>query len=208
MVDAVRALRRGELVLVTDDEDRENEGDLIMACEHATAATIAFMVRYTSGVLCVSMPSERIDALALPPMVSVNEDPKCTAFTVSVDARAGTTTGISAPDRAETMRQLADPARTAADFARPGHIFPLRAREGGTMARNGHTEATVDLLLLAGLQPCGALSEVVSADGLTMARMPELRAFAAEHSLVLTTIADLVAYRRSHDMEQTIRSIP
>lgn len=207
VVDAVRALRRGELILVTDDEDRENEGDLIMASELATAERMAFMVRHTSGVICVSMPGERIDQLELPPMVSRNEDPKGTAFTVSVDAKVGTTTGISAPDRAETLRQLADPSRTAADFNRPGHIFPLRAREGGVIAREGHTEATVDLLLLAGLRPCGALSEVVSADGLEMARMPELKQFALEHGLVLTTIADLVAYRMAHGMRETIRPI-
>ncbi|KAG8462166.1 hypothetical protein KFE25_011616 [Diacronema lutheri] len=207
VVDAVRALRRGELILVTDDEDRENEGDLIMASELATAERMAFMVRHTSGVVCVSMPGARIDALELPPMVGRNEDPKGTAFTVSVDAKAGTTTGISAADRAETLRQLADPARSAADFTRPGHIFPLRAREGGVIVREGHTEATLDLLLLAGMAPCGALSEVVSADGLEMARMPELRRFAAEHGLALTTIADLVAYRAAHGMADAIRPI-
>ncbi|KAJ1622390.1 3,4-dihydroxy-2-butanone, synthase [Pavlovales sp. CCMP2436] len=207
VVDAVRALRRGELILVTDDEDRENEGDLIMASEFATPERLAFMVRYTSGVICVAMPGARIDTLELPPMVVNNEDPKGTAFTVSVDAKVGTTTGISAGDRAETLRQLADPKREAADFNRPGHLFPLRTREGGVMTRVGHTEATVDFCLLAGLQACGALSEVVSADGLTMARMPELKEFAKEHGLVLTTITDLVGYRSTHGMAETIRPI-
>lgn len=192
VVDALAAMRRGEMVIVTDDETRENEGDLIIAAEHASAESIAFMVRHTSGVLCVGMDSERIDALQLPQMVSTNEDPKMTAFTVSVDARTGTTTGISAADRAETLRQLARASSTADDFQRPGHIFPLRARKHGVLARQGHTEAAVDLCRLAGLAPAGVLCEIVSADGQSMARMPELLAFGKEHNLVVTTITDLV----------------
>lgn len=195
VVDALAAMRRGEIVIVTDDEARENEGDLIMAAEFATAESIAFMVRYTSGVLCVGMESERIDELGLPQMVGANEDPKGTAFTVSVDARVGTSTGISAADRAETLRQLAHADSTADDFQRPGHIFPLRARKHGVLARQGHTEAAVDLCRLAGLSPAGVLSEVVSADGLTMARMPELIAFGQQHNLTMTTITDLVSAR-------------
>lgn len=204
VVAAVQALRRGELILVSDDEDRENEGDLIMAAEFATAETIAFMVKHTSGLVCVSMPPDRVDELRLPPMVTDNEDPKGTAFTVSVDAKKGTTTGISAGDRAETLRQLADPSSTAEAFNRPGHLFPLRCREGGVLTRRGHTEATVDLMRLAGLQPCGALCEVVSSDGLTMARMPELLEFAGVHNLVFTTIEDLASYRREHDVDGAI----
>jgi 3,4-dihydroxy 2-butanone 4-phosphate synthase/GTP cyclohydrolase II len=195
VVDALAALRRGEMIIVTDDEARENEGDLIMAAEHATAQAMAFMVRHTSGVLCVGMESERIDELRLPQMVGSNEDPKGTAFTVSVDARTGTSTGISAADRAETLRQIADPSSCADDFQRPGHIFPLRARKHGVLARQGHTEAAVDLCRLAGLQPAGVLCEIVSADGLSMARMPELVQFGAEHKLVMTTITDLVSGR-------------
>lgn len=193
VVDALAAIRRGEMVVVTDDESRENEGDLIMAAEFATAESIAFMVRHTSGVLCVGMESDRIDELRLPQMVGSNEDPKGTAFTVSVDARVGTSTGISAADRAETLRQLAMPGSTADDFQRPGHVFPLRARQHGVLARQGHTEAAVDLCRLAKLAPAGVLCELVSADGLGMARMPELQAFAKAHSLAMTTITDLVS---------------
>jgi 3,4-dihydroxy 2-butanone 4-phosphate synthase/GTP cyclohydrolase II len=199
VVAVLEALKRGEMVIVSDDEARENEGDLIMAAEYATAESIAFMVRHTSGVLCVGMESERIDALRLPQMVGANEDPKGTAFTVSVDARVGTTTGISAADRALTMRRLADGAATGDDFQRPGHIFPLRARKHGALARQGHTEAAVDLCRLAGLAPVGVLSEMVSADGQQMAKMPELLAFQKEHNLAMTTITDLVAYRLRHD---------
>ncbi|KAJ1626315.1 3,4-dihydroxy-2-butanone 4-phosphate synthase-domain-containing protein [Pavlovales sp. CCMP2436] len=192
VVAALAAIKRGEMVIVTDDEARENEGDLIMAAEHATPETIAFMVRHTSGVLCIGMEDERIRQLQLPQMTGNNEDPKGTAFTISVDARTGTTTGISAGDRAETLRQLANPDCTADDFQRPGHIFPLRSRKHGVLARQGHTEAAVDMCRLAGLQPAGVLSEIVSADGLTMARMPELIEFGKAHNLVMTTITDLV----------------
>jgi 3,4-dihydroxy 2-butanone 4-phosphate synthase/GTP cyclohydrolase II len=194
---AVAANGRGEAVVVTDDEARENEGDLILAARFATTESIAFVVRHTGGVVCCALPGPRLDALGIPPMVVVNEDAKGTAFGVTVDATAGTTTGISASDRAATLRALADPASTPGSFRRPGHVFPLRARAGGVLARGGHTEAAVDLCRLAGVGLEGALSEVVTADSAGMARMPELAAFCEAHNLVLTTIEDLVCYRLS-----------
>jgi 3,4-dihydroxy 2-butanone 4-phosphate synthase/GTP cyclohydrolase II len=192
--DALAAMARGAMVVVVDDEDRENEGDLILAAEHATPEAIAFMVRHTSGVLCVGLPGERLDALALPLMVERNSDSMRTAYTVTVDYRHGTTTGISAADRAATIRALVDPAAAADDFNRPGHVFPLRAVSGGVLRRPGHTEASVDLTRLAGLRPGGVLAEVVNDDG-TMARRPELEAFARRHGLCIVSIADLIAYR-------------
>ncbi|MDE2395689.1 MAG: bifunctional 3,4-dihydroxy-2-butanone-4-phosphate synthase/GTP cyclohydrolase II [Burkholderiales bacterium] len=193
--DAIAAIARGAMVVVVDDEDRENEGDLILAAEHATPEAIAFMVRHTSGVLCVGLPGERLDELALPLMVERNTDSMRTAYTVTVDVRAGTTTGISAADRAATVRALVDPAVAADDFNRPGHVFPLRAVAGGVLRRPGHTEASVDLTRLAGLRPGGVLAEVVNDDG-TMARRPALEAFARRYGLCIVSIADLVAYRR------------
>jgi 3,4-dihydroxy 2-butanone 4-phosphate synthase/GTP cyclohydrolase II len=181
-----------------DDENRENEGDLIMAAQAATEADIAFMVRYTSGVLCVSLPGERLDALSLPLMVANNSDSMGTAFTVSTDYRIGTTTGISAADRAITVRALVDENADAAEFNRPGHVFPLRAVRGGVLRRPGHTEAGVDLARLAGMAPGGLLAEIVNDDG-TMARLPQLMAFARTHSLPIITIKDLIAYRRKHE---------
>src|SRR5215218_4137609 len=186
------------MVVVVDDEDRENEGDLVMAGCHTTEADLAFMVRHTSGVVCMALTGDRCDALQLPPMVATNTDSHRTAFTVTVDLAAGTTTGISAADRAATIRALADEAVGADAFHRPGHLFPLRAREGGVLKRAGHTEAAVDLARLAGLPPVGVLCEVVNDDG-TMARRPDLLAFAAEHGLPIITIADLVAHRRRTD---------
>ena len=195
---ALDAMRRGEPVVVTDDADRENEGDLIFAAETATAETLAFTVRHTSGVICVAMPGERLDELRLGPMVARNEDPKGTAFAVSVDLLGGDmTTGISASDRARTLRALADPQATADKFCRPGHLFPLRARPGGTLERGGHTEASVDLARLAGLAPAGALCEIVRDEDGEMARWDDLGEFAAEHDLAFTTIADIQQYRRS-----------
>ncbi|HEX4789319.1 MAG TPA: 3,4-dihydroxy-2-butanone-4-phosphate synthase [Actinospica sp.] len=194
---ALLELAAGRPVLVVDDEDRENEGDIIFAAEHATRELLAFTIRYSSGVVCVSMDDERADALELPPMTAVNEDRKGTAFTVSVDARAGISTGISAADRAHTIGLLADPEARAADLSRPGHVFPLRARPGGVLERPGHTEAAVDLARLAGLTPVGVLVEVVNDDG-SMARLPELRVFAARHGLALISIADLIAFRTSN----------
>ncbi len=193
--DAVAAIGRGEIIVVVDDEDRENEGDLIMAAEFATAEKIAFFVNHTSGVICAPITEERAEELDLPLMVAQNTEAMRTAFTVTVDLRAGTSTGISAHDRALTLRAIVDPTATAADFARPGHIFPLRAREGGVLKRAGHTEAAVDLARMAGLKPAGVLCEIVKPDG-TMARVPDLVEFAKEHGLVFISIADMVRYRR------------
>ena len=195
---AIAAVGRGELVVVVDDADRENEGDLIMAAELATPETMAFMIRHTSGVICMPMLGERLDDLRLPLMVAHNTEVQRTAFTVSVDAVEGTSTGISAADRAVTVRTLIGASTKAEDLARPGHIFPLRYREGGVLKRAGHTEAAVDLARLAGLQPAGVLAEVVNDDG-TMQRLPQLEQFAAEHGLQLISIADLIRYRRHRE---------
>ena len=193
--DALRAMARGELVVVVDNEDRENEGDLILAAEHASPEAVAFMVRHTSGMLCVALPGERLDRLDLPLMVAQNTESLRTAYTVTVDYRHGTSTGISAADRAATIRALVDPSARAEDFNRPGHVFPLRAVPGGVLHRPGHTEAAVDLAGLAGLLPGGVLAEIVNDDG-SMARRPALEAFARTHGLTMITIADLIAYRR------------
>jgi 3,4-dihydroxy 2-butanone 4-phosphate synthase / GTP cyclohydrolase II len=202
---AVAAIGRGEIVIVVDDENRENEGDLIMAAEYATPEAIAFFLRHTSGVICVPMTGERLDELQLPLMVSNNTESQRTAFTVTVDYRHGTTTGISAADRAATVQALIDPATRPEDLARPGHILPLRYREGGVLKRAGHTEAAVDLARMAGLYPAGVLCEIVNADKSDMARLPELEAFADEHGLLLISIADLVRYRRQQ--EKLVRRI-
>jgi 3,4-dihydroxy 2-butanone 4-phosphate synthase / GTP cyclohydrolase II len=193
--DAVADVREGKLVVVADDADRENEGDLIMAADLVSPEAIAFMVRHTSGVICMPVTGDRLDELRLPLMVAAGNDPQRTAFTVSVDVRRGTTTGISAADRAATIRAIIDPASGPEDLARPGHVFPLRYCEGGVLKRAGHTEAAVDLARLAGLHPAGVLCEVVNEDG-TMARLPDLRAFADRHGLKLISIADLIEYRR------------
>ncbi|MFR9806094.1 bifunctional 3,4-dihydroxy-2-butanone-4-phosphate synthase/GTP cyclohydrolase II [Pseudonocardia sp. RS010] len=195
MEHALAELRRGRLVLIVDDEDRENEGDLVVAAELATPEQMAFMIRHTSGLLCVAITEERAEELRLPLMVADGDDPKGTAFTVSVDLRAGTSTGVSATDRALTVRALAVPATRPADLCRPGHVFPLIARPGGVLQRTGHTESTVDLCRLAGLEPVGVLAEVTNDDG-TMARRPGLRRFAAEHGLAMLSVADIVSYRR------------
>ena len=194
--EAIEAFRRGEPVVVVDDEDRENEGDLVVAAAHATPEVMAFFVRHTSGLICASVTAERADELDLPLMVARNTESQRTAFTVTVDYRHGTTTGISASDRSRTARALVDPDVRASDFNRPGHLHVLRARPGGVLKRAGHTEAAVDLARMAGLPPAGVLCEVVSADRLSMARRPELDSFASEHGLVLVSIADLVRYRR------------
>jgi 3,4-dihydroxy 2-butanone 4-phosphate synthase/GTP cyclohydrolase II len=198
--EAIDAVARGEFVVAVDDEDRENEGDLIMAAELVTPERMAFMIRYTSGVICMPLEGHRLDELSIPLMVQSTENTEVqrTAFTVSVDYRHGTTTGISAADRTATVRGLIDEAARPGDFARPGHIFPLRYREGGVLKRAGHTEAAVDLARLAGCRPAGVLAEVVNDDG-TMARLPELQRFAKEHDLVLVSIADLVRYRRRRE---------
>src|SRR6476646_6911832 len=192
---AIADIAAGKPVVVVDDADRENEGDLIFAAEMATPELVAFMVRYTSGYICVPLTEADCDRLDLPPMFHTNQDKRGTAYTVSVDARDGVSTGISAHDRATTMRALADPDASADDFTRPGHVVPLRARQGGVLRRPGHTEASVDLARLAGLPPAGVLCELVSAkDDGEMARRDELEVFAAEHDLALITIADLIAY--------------
>jgi 3,4-dihydroxy 2-butanone 4-phosphate synthase / GTP cyclohydrolase II len=187
-------LRAGRMVIVMDDEDRENEGDLIMAAEHATAEAVAFMIRHTSGIICVPMDETALARLDLPQMVPVNSESQRTAFTVSVDLRHGTTTGVSSLDRAATIRALASSASSPGDFARPGHIFPLRSRRGGVLVRAGHTEAAVDLCRLAGLTPIGVLCEVMNDDG-SMARRPQLQEFARAHGLRIGTIADLIRHR-------------
>jgi 3,4-dihydroxy 2-butanone 4-phosphate synthase/GTP cyclohydrolase II len=196
---AINQLRNGGMVVVVDDEDRENEGDLIMAAEDVTADSMAFFLEHTSGVFCVPLESERADQLQLPLMVVANTEAQRTAFTVSVDFRHGTSTGISASDRAATVRALIDPDTRPTDLNRPGHIFPLRYRTGGVLKRAGHTEATVDLCRLAGKFPGGVLCEIVTADKSGMARLPELEAFADKFNLPLVTIADLIRYRRQHE---------
>ncbi len=197
--EAVAAFAAGKIVVVVDDASRENEGDLVMAAEAATAENIAFFLNHTSGVICMPMLGERLDKLDLPPMVLDNTESNRTAFTVSVDGRHGVTTGISASDRAATIAALIDPATRPGDLARPGHVFPLRFREGGVLNRAGHTEATVDLARLAGMYPAGVLCEVVSEDKQSMARLPELESLAAKHGLPLISIADLIRFRRQRE---------
>ena len=195
-MDGVRAaladLGAGRPVIVVDDEDRENEGDLIMAAEHATAQALAFYMRHTSGLICAPMAPEVADRLCLPPMVLDNEDPAGTAYTVSVDAADGIESGISAADRARTLRLIADPATTAGMVRRPGHVFPLRARAGGLTERRGHTEAAVELMRLCGLAPVAVISEVCNDDG-SVARLPQLRALADRHLLTVVSIEQIAA---------------
>jgi 3,4-dihydroxy 2-butanone 4-phosphate synthase/GTP cyclohydrolase II len=193
--DAIAAIREGRSVVVVDDEDRENEGDLIFAAQRATPDQVAFMIRWTSGYICVAMQGRELDRLGLPPMTMVNEDRKGTAYAVTVDARDVKATGISAEDRARTIKVLSDTATEPHDLTRPGHVLPLRAMEGGVLRRAGHTEATVDLARLAGLTPAGALCELMNEDG-TMMRAPECREFADTHGLVMISIADLIRYIR------------
>jgi 3,4-dihydroxy 2-butanone 4-phosphate synthase/GTP cyclohydrolase II len=194
-IDEVLAdMRAGRMVIILDDEDRENEGDFIMAAEHATPEAVAFMIRYSSGIICVPMENERLQQLDLPQMVNHNDDAYRTAFTITVDYRHGTSTGVSASDRSLTIKALAADESQPADFARPGHIFPLRARKGGVLIRAGHTEAAVDLCKLAGLKPAGVLCELMNDDG-TMSRRAEIEVFAKQHNLKIGTIADLIRYR-------------
>jgi len=194
--DAIEDIRRGRLVIVADDEDRENEGDLVCAADAVTPDLINFMARFGRGLICVALTEERADELDLPPMTDQNTDPQGTAFTVSVDAhrRFGVTTGISAHDRAATVKLLVDPGTRPADLRRPGHVFPLRARAGGVLRRVGQTEAAVDLARLAGFRAAGVICEILKEDG-TMARRPELELFAKEHGLRFITVAQLVSYR-------------
>jgi 3,4-dihydroxy 2-butanone 4-phosphate synthase / GTP cyclohydrolase II len=192
--DAIAAFARGEFVLVVDNKDRENEGDLIIAAQMVTAEQIAFMVRHTSGLICLPMTGERLDELDIPMMVMENTEAHNTAFTISIDYAPDTTTGISAADRARTIRATVNPDSRPSDFSRPGHIFPLRCRDGGVLVRAGHTEASVDLARLSGLYPAGVICEIVNDDG-TMARGETLVRFAAEHDIVMISIDDLVAFR-------------
>ncbi len=193
--DAIAAIARGEMIVVVDDESRENEGDIVAAAETVTPQTVAFMMNHARGLICMPMTGERLDELDIPLMVTRNTDSMKTAFTVSVDYIPGTTTGISAGDRALTIRALTDVAAKPDDFARPGHIFPLRANPGGVLARPGHTEAAVDLARLAGLKPAGVICEIANDDG-SMSRLPELRVFAEKHGLLIVTIEDLIAWLR------------
>ncbi|MCA1440592.1 3,4-dihydroxy-2-butanone-4-phosphate synthase [Ensifer sp. IC4062] len=195
VVDAIRAFEAGEIVVVTDDGGRENEGDLIVAAVHCTPEKMAFIVRHTSGIVCAPMPREEAKRLNLNAMVAENDSAHTTAFTVSVDFRHGTTTGISADDRTLTVRNLANPNVGPADFVRPGHIFPLVAREGGVLMRSGHTEAAVDLCKLASLPPVGVICELVNDDG-TVMRGPQVESFAETHGLKQVSVADLIAYRQ------------
>ncbi len=192
---AIAEIAAGRPVVVVDDEDRENEGDVVFAAELATPELVAFTMTSCRGLLCVPLEGDHLDHLELGQMAAQNTERMQTAFTVSVDAREGITTGISAADRARTIALLADPATTSYDLVRPGHVFPLRAKPGGVLRRPGHTEAAVDLARLAGLRPAGVICEIVQEDG-TMARLPELRVFARTHGLALISIADLIAYRR------------
>jgi 3,4-dihydroxy 2-butanone 4-phosphate synthase/GTP cyclohydrolase II len=192
---AIADIAAGKPIVVVDDEDRENEGDLIFAAELATPELLAFMVRYTSGYVCAPLTEADCDRLELPPMYHTNQDKRGTAYTVTVDARAGVSTGISAADRAHTIRLLANPTTNPAELARPGHVVPLRAKTGGVLRRPGHTEAAVDLAMMAGLRPAGVLCELINDDG-TMMRLPDLTRFAKEHDLALISIADLIAHRR------------
>ncbi|MCP5155619.1 MAG: 3,4-dihydroxy-2-butanone-4-phosphate synthase [Ectothiorhodospiraceae bacterium] len=196
--DAIRAIADGELVIVVDDTDRENEGDLILAASRATADKIAFIIRHTSGIVCTPLPPDLARRLKLSAMVADNDAPLQTAFTVSIDYRVGLTTGISADERTNTIRALANGNAGPDDFVRPGHVFPLVAREGGVLMRSGHTEAAVDLSRLAGLPPVGVLAELVNDDG-TVKRLPELVEFAREHQLKMISIADLIAYRQQRE---------
>jgi 3,4-dihydroxy 2-butanone 4-phosphate synthase/GTP cyclohydrolase II len=197
----VADIHAGRMVVIVDNEDRENEGDLIMAAQHATTQALAFMIRYSSGIICVPMEAARLRQLELPQMVAQNAEVHRTAFTVSVDHRAQNTTGVSAGDRAATIRALADPASAAADFVRPGHVFPLRAQAGGVLSRPGHTEAAVDLCRLAGVQAAGVLCEIMNDDG-SMARRPQLEAFVQRHGLKIGTIDELIRFRRESESER------
>ena len=196
--DAVAAIKAGKMIVVVDDEDRENEGDLTLAAEHVTPEAINFMAKFGRGLICLTLTEERADYLRLGPMTHENTSRFGTAFTESIEAREGVTTGISASDRSRTIQVAIDPASTAYDLARPGHVFPLRARKGGVLVRAGQTEASVDLARMAGLVPAGVICEVMNDDG-TMARVPDLTRFCAEHGLLMLTVADLIRYRLQNE---------
>jgi 3,4-dihydroxy 2-butanone 4-phosphate synthase/GTP cyclohydrolase II len=198
IAEAIEDIKQGRFVIIVDDEDRENEGDLALAAEKVSAQAINFMAKYGRGLICVPATGERLDELQLPLMVDENTCKFGTAFTVSVDAKQGTTTGISAADRAQTVKAVVDPATKPEDLVRPGHIFPLRAREGGVLVRAGQTEAVVDLAKLAGLYPAGVICEIMNEDG-TMARLPELEVIADKFDIKIISVSDLIAYRRRHE---------
>ncbi|USD52811.1 3,4-dihydroxy-2-butanone-4-phosphate synthase [Vibrio sp. SCSIO 43153] len=197
---ALIALKEGRGVLLLDDEDRENEGDIIYSVEHLTNEQIALMIRECSGIVCLCLTDAQADKLELPPMVVNNNCANQTAFTVSIEAKQGVTTGVSAADRVTTIKTAANPNAKPDDLARPGHVFPLRARPGGVMTRRGHTEGTIDLMQMAGLQPAGVLCEVTNPDG-TMAKAPEIVAFGRLHNMPVLTIEDMVAYRNQFDLK-------
>ncbi len=205
--DAITVLAEGGMAVVVDDEDRENEGDLVIASDAVTPQTIAFMMKHARGLICVAMEGERLDALDIPLMVPQNTDPHKTAFTVSVDYRPETTTGISAADRAATVKALMDPAAKPEDFARPGHVFPLRAHPRGVLGRPGHTEAAVDLAHLAGRMPSGVICEIANDDG-TMARLPQLVVFAKRYRLPLISIADLILHIADQPKNTATEAVP
>ena len=196
--EALRDVKAGRPIIVVDDEARENEGDLIVAAEKVTPDSVNFMIKHGRGLVCLAATGRRLDELEIRQMVRENTDKKETAFTVSIDAREGTTTGVSAHDRAQTIKKFIDPKARPQDFSRPGHIFPLRAKEGGVLTRAGHTEASVDLARLAGLYPAGAICEIINEDG-TMARLPQLEVFAEQHGLRIISIRDLIEYRLKND---------
>ncbi|SNS76565.1 GTP cyclohydrolase II /3,4-dihydroxy-2-butanone 4-phosphate synthase [Granulicella rosea] len=196
--DAIEAFKAGKMVIVVDDEDRENEGDLTLAAEFVTPEAINFMAKFGRGLICLTLTEDRADYLRLGPMTQDNTSRFGTAFTESIEAREGVTTGISAADRAHTIKVAIDPASTAHDLARPGHVFPLRARKGGVLVRAGQTEASVDLARMAGLVPAGVICEIMNDDG-TMSRVPDLVKFCAEHDMLMVTVADLIRYRLQHE---------
>ncbi|MCG9749614.1 3,4-dihydroxy-2-butanone-4-phosphate synthase [Vibrio brasiliensis] len=197
---ALLALKEGRGVLLLDDEDRENEGDIIYSVESLTTQQMALMIRECSGIVCLCLPEEQADRLELTPMVTNNNSANQTAFTVSIEAKVGVTTGVSAQDRVTTIKTAANPTAQPSDLARPGHVFPLRARKGGVLVRRGHTEGTIDLMQMAGLQPAGVLCEVTNPDG-TMAKTPEIVAFGKLHSMPVLTIEDMVMYREQFDLK-------
>ena len=197
---ALNALKQGRGVLLLDDEDRENEGDIIYSVESLTTEQMALMIRECSGIVCLCLPEEQADRLELEPMVTNNNSANQTAFTVSIEAKIGVTTGVSAQDRVTTIKTAANPTAKASDLARPGHVFPLRARKGGVLTRRGHTEGTIDLMQMAGLQPAGVLCEVTNPDG-SMAKTPEIIAFGKLHNMPVLTIEDMVAYRQQYDLK-------
>lgn len=196
---ALQALRSGQGVLLVDDEDRENEGDLIYAAEHLTCEQMALMIRECSGIVCLCLTGERVDKLGLPQMVSKNNSRHGTGFTISIEAREGVSTGVSAADRVQTVKTAVADNAVSYDLCSPGHVFPLRAQDGGVLTRRGHTEGTVDLMKLAGLKPCGLLCELTNADG-TMAKLPEITEFAKVNDMVVLTIEDIASYRLAHEI--------